>query len=407
MMKSYKFAHIADCHVGAWRDEKMRQLNLNTFSETIDTIIAENVDFVLISGDLFNTAVPSIEALKLVTEKLHQLKMADIPVYGIAGSHDYSATGKSMLEVLEKAKLFQNVMKGDVVEGKIKLSFTRDEKTEVKLCGIYGRRGALEKKYYEDLDYESIEKETGEKIFLFHSGIKEFDPENHGESQSLSFLPKGFRYYAGGHVHFRFAKKLEEYGTIVFPGPTCPNNYKEILELKSGSFCIVSVNEEDKKVIVETKTTKFPEVLHVDISGENLSTTKIGEEFTEKTKNASNKLVLVTIKGKLEAGSITDFSKLIVCPEAFSTLRNTSQLKNPEFEKEMTEHRDINEIEKEVISEHIEESTLNDREGKEMLKEKQIEIILASLTRLAQTKLDGETSADFEERIVQEYKKIL
>ena len=34
-----KFAHIADCHVGGWRDPKIREINYLSFSKAIDEII--------------------------------------------------------------------------------------------------------------------------------------------------------------------------------------------------------------------------------------------------------------------------------------------------------------------------------------------------------------------------------
>ncbi|MFT4326761.1 MAG: metallophosphoesterase family protein, partial [Candidatus Woesearchaeota archaeon] len=110
------FAHIADCHVGSWRDPTMRALNMQYFSDVIDAIIAEKVDVLLVAGDLFNTAMPSVDALKLVTEKFKEVHDAGIKILGVSGSHDYSATGKSMLEVLEKAGLFTNVLQGSVDE---------------------------------------------------------------------------------------------------------------------------------------------------------------------------------------------------------------------------------------------------------------------------------------------------
>ena len=79
-----RFAHIADCHVGAWRDSKMKELNFLQFKLSINKIIEENskskISFVIIAGDLFNTSVPSIEALKLVTENLKKLKDVGIKV---------------------------------------------------------------------------------------------------------------------------------------------------------------------------------------------------------------------------------------------------------------------------------------------------------------------------------------
>ena len=52
-------------------------------------------------------------------------------------------------------------------------------------------------------------------------------------------MPKGFQYYAGGHVHYRFDIIKEGYGKIVYPGPVFPNNFKELEELKHGGMCII------------------------------------------------------------------------------------------------------------------------------------------------------------------------
>ena len=100
-----KFAHLADCHIGGWRDPKLRAANTNSFCMAIEKCLTEKVDFVLISGDLFNTAVPSIDSLRMTVEQLKRVKDAKIPVYFIAGSHDFSPSGKTMLDVLEHAGL--------------------------------------------------------------------------------------------------------------------------------------------------------------------------------------------------------------------------------------------------------------------------------------------------------------
>ena len=42
-----KFAHIADCHIGAWKEEKLRELNIKTFKAAIEICINENVNFIL------------------------------------------------------------------------------------------------------------------------------------------------------------------------------------------------------------------------------------------------------------------------------------------------------------------------------------------------------------------------
>src|SRR3989344_5042598 len=173
-----RFAHLSDCHIGGWREPKMRDANARSFILAIDTCLQEMVDFVLISGDLFNTAVPAIDSLKMAVEQLKRLKDANVPVYIIAGSHDFSPSGKTMLDVLEEAGLVINVARGvELPDGRIKLEFTIDQKTGVKLTGMIGKKGGLEVGYYHFLAKEHLEKEQGKKIFLFHSALAELKPK--------------------------------------------------------------------------------------------------------------------------------------------------------------------------------------------------------------------------------------
>ena len=112
-----KFGHIADCHVGGWREEELRVLSVKSLERAAEICIEEHVAFLLISGDLFNTSMPQIEMIKEVTSIFNRLREHDIAIYIIPGSHDYSPSGKTMLDVLEHAGLVVNVMK--FKEGKI------------------------------------------------------------------------------------------------------------------------------------------------------------------------------------------------------------------------------------------------------------------------------------------------
>jgi DNA repair exonuclease SbcCD nuclease subunit len=189
----------------------------------------KRADFILISGDLFNTSVPEISVLKDVVRKLKELQEKGIPVYVIAGSHDFSPSGKTILEVLEEAGLCRNVVKGKVVDKKLRLEFTTD-RTGAKICGMIGRKGMLERSYYENLDKEALEKEEGFKIFMFHTALSELKPKSleKMESSPVSFLPEGFDYYAGGHVHIVRHSDLPGYRNIVYPGPLFPNNFRSL-----------------------------------------------------------------------------------------------------------------------------------------------------------------------------------
>src|SRR3989338_10614216 len=98
-----KFAHFADVHIGSWRDPRLANASTEAFLKSADMCFEKNADFILISGDFFNTSLPSIDNLKDVVKKLKETNDRGIPVYAIAGSHDFSPTGKTILDVLENA----------------------------------------------------------------------------------------------------------------------------------------------------------------------------------------------------------------------------------------------------------------------------------------------------------------
>ncbi|MBW2993044.1 metallophosphoesterase, partial [Candidatus Woesearchaeota archaeon] len=67
-----RFAHLADCHIGSWREPKLRDAGINAFIKMMNMCIEKNVDFILISGDLFNTSLPAVDHLKDAVEKLKE-----------------------------------------------------------------------------------------------------------------------------------------------------------------------------------------------------------------------------------------------------------------------------------------------------------------------------------------------
>src|SRR3989344_912647 len=108
-----KFAHLAYCHLGSWRHPELQKLNFESFQYALEKCKKEKVDFILIAGDLFDSAYPPIETIKDAFNEFRKLKEAGIPVFIIAGSHDYSVSGKSFLDVMEKSGFAKNVFKAE------------------------------------------------------------------------------------------------------------------------------------------------------------------------------------------------------------------------------------------------------------------------------------------------------
>ena len=393
-----KFAHLSDCHIGSWRDAKLREITTEVFCRVMDHCLAERVDFVLISGDLFNTSLPSLDLLKTVVGKLKEVKDSGIPVYGIAGSHDYSPSGKTMLDVLEEAGLFLNVARGEEAEGKLRLKFSMDPRTGAKITGLVGRKGGLEKDYYHHIDRESLEGETGYKIFLFHTAITELKPEHLAEmeAQPISLLPRGFDYYAGGHVHIVKHVSLEGYRNVVYPGPLFPNSFSELEKLDCGGFYLVDVDGKVERV------SYIPVVVHpitnILVESDYWTPQQITDELVRQcSRSFENAIVTVRLQGVLREGSLADidFKRVIdlcVSHGAYVVMKNTAKLSPREVTEFKVGIERVDDIETQVIAEHV-------GQNNEYSTDAQKRLALSLLTALSAEKDEGERVIDFEEKV--------
>jgi DNA repair protein SbcD/Mre11 len=389
-----KFAHIADCHVGGWSELKLKELNLEVFCKTVEICISREIDFALIAGDLFNTALPSIDLIKRVTLELKRLKDNNIPCYIIAGSHDYSPSGKTMLDVLENAGLVKNVVKFNEENEKIKLDFTTDKKTGVKITGLFGKASGLEKSYYENLIRDNLENEQGKKIFMFHTTLTEFKPEHLAmiSSEPVAIMPKGFDYYAGGHPHYIFNEVKEPYGRIAYTGALFPNNFGELEKFEHGGFFInefIGGGIKEEYIPIRLKEVKK---YNIDLTGKDANQVK--EYILNQVNDFDNKIILLRLKGVLESGRVADINFKGLFEElktAFVVLKNTNELKIKEFEELEDIGEDSENIEEELILKYS-----NNKD-----------FVINLISSLDKEKLEGEKNLDFEMRVLKESLDIL
>jgi DNA repair protein SbcD/Mre11 len=398
-----RFAHIADCHLGGWDDTTLSLLNQMSFEQCIDSCIKEKVDFVIIAGDLFDTARPSIEILEFTGRKLKQLQDHEIPVYLVSGSHDYSATGKTMLNVFESVGMIKRVDIGKGTEQGLSLQMTTDEKTGVKLVGMPGRKGSLEIDYFNDLDRESLEQETGFKIFVFHSAIQEFRPVFFEKMAAvpLSLFPKHFQYYAGGHIHQSDVFKDHTYGVFGFPGALFPNNFRELEKYHHGSFLIVNV--ENNNITVDKREIPVAPVLVMSFDAQNKTPVSLTDEMIMKINetDVADAVILLRVGGVLSSGRVTevDFRKIknMVKEQGAMAIRlNTSKLSTQEYEEiHLEEASSKKELEDMLIDEHVKSHKLLD-----YTVEERVELTKQLFNVLAEEQKDGETKKDYQQRIV-------
>jgi exonuclease SbcD len=307
----HRFAHLSDVHIGAWREEKLARISMDAFRWMLERCLAEKVDFVVISGDLFDSNIPDLQAVKEAAEAMRAVRDAGVSIYVTYGSHDYSVNATSIIDVLSGAGLFTKVVQVEGGEEGIRLKFVQDEATGAKLAGLYGRKNGLESEYYALLDRTPLQKERGFKVFVFHSAIDELRPADYayGQSIPLSLFPKGFDYYAGGHVHSTVLKEVEGYGYIAFPGPLFGHGFGDLEEMARGKvrgFYLVDFSDRVEKVtFIEVP---LPRVIYETIDAEGQTPAQVAKELdrTAAAAEVKDRIVLVRVSGRLAAGRASE-----------------------------------------------------------------------------------------------------
>jgi len=87
-----RLLHTSDWHLGrAFHRVDLIDAQREFLAWLLVQAVEQNVDAVMVSGDIFDRAVPSVDAVRCASEALRDFSIAKIPVVLIAGNHD-SAT---------------------------------------------------------------------------------------------------------------------------------------------------------------------------------------------------------------------------------------------------------------------------------------------------------------------------
>ena len=384
-----RFAHISDVHLGGWKQQPMQTLNFNSFKKAIGISIEKRVDFVLIAGDLFDSAYPPIEILKEAFGEFKRLKDSGIPCFIIAGSHDYSVSGKTFLDVLERAGFCKNVF--DYEERGEEMWLKPTLFGGVALYGYPGKKSGLE---IPELRKVKLHDSPGMfKIFMLHTTLDKAKGTLPIDAIETDLLPRA-DYYAMGHLHINF-----KYDKFLYPGPTYPNNFQELEDLHHGSFYIVDTEPGTERALekIELKI-KDVEAIEVSITNAPTATDEILLEIEKR--NIADKIVLLRVRGELENGKVSDvkFQKIEeFCEErgAYFILKNTHNLKTKELELEI-EIKDPANVEEETIKHYSEENPSDFNS-----------LIPELIEAFSVEKQEGEKTENFNVRLMENAKRIL
>lgn len=291
--------HTADWHLGRrLRDFPLLAEQAAVVDQVVALAVERAVDAVVVAGDVFDTAVPSIEALQVWSSALDRLVAAGVPVFVIPGNHDQADRLAHLGGVLGRAGVHLRGSLADVekplVVGGVALyglPFTRAARVRAHLgVGVdevpeLDDAAALRRLASKVLAAHERDNQGLTPVLVAHAFVAGAGPEDEGEDAlavgGVGAVPvdafDGFAYVALGHIHGR--RSLAD-GRVRYAGSLYPTSFAEATHAKSVSLVTVTRGE----VSVSEHQLELPRRLRVikDVSFEELLRRAASESQAER-----------------------------------------------------------------------------------------------------------------------------
>lgn len=357
-----RFLHISDIHLGKLLfQQNLLEIQIDLLNQIIDYLVDNDIDVLIMAGDIYDRSVPSNEAIEALNDFLSSLILKHHKkVLMIAGNHD-SATRLSFASGLLKQEglyieaFVQDEMKPVVIDGVnfyllpfFKPSYIRYLYNDESIVTYQDAFAAYMKRQKINLDKTNVLI-----THQFIAGNKEVIKSESeailsvGGSEIIDVsLVKQFDYVALGHIH---APQQISRDTIRYSGSLMRYSFDEVKQKKS----IVDVSIANKKVtyqLVELKpkqdlikiTGYFDEVMnydnnHNDFIAVELLDTKIVPNAIDYLRKKYENVLQITYPN-LISKQITNNTKADVGFEKLSSLELFEQfyekIKGSKLDKE-------------------------------------------------------------------------
>lgn len=293
--KSFTFIHCSDLHLGrnfSHRENiepKVFNYILNSSYESFKNIVNDaikfNVDFIIISGDIFDTTSHKLKTQLFLKEQFEKLNNHGINIYMVHGNHDPIGEWKRNIEFPNNVFSFP----ADKVET---VEFKKENEILAKISGISYENFNVKENL--SLKFET-KKEDIYKIAILHSnvgGIKELD--NYAPATLNDLIYKNFDYWALGHYHNRTILKEKPY--IIYPG-----NIQGLAINETGEKGYYLVKVYNKNTDLEFKKSSVLEWEKIEVNLEKIQSidellNKVSHELN-KIKNETPKIIRIKLIG--------------------------------------------------------------------------------------------------------------
>ncbi|MBQ0917739.1 DNA repair exonuclease [Hydrogenophaga aromaticivorans] len=235
-----KFIHAADIHLdsplnglSAYPDapaEQLRSATRDAFTALVDRAIEEDVDFMVIAGDLYDGSWRDYNTGIFFCKEMGRLKRAGVPVFLLFGNHDAES------EMTRKLDLPDNVQ-----------YFSANKPETLRVAGLAVALHGQSFKQKETTTNLVTGYPTAVSdhfnIGVLHTALEGYVAHaNYAPCTVAELHAKGYQYWALGHVH-EFAQ-WSGTSTIVFPGNLQGRNIREC-----GRRGAVLVTVEDEEIV--------------------------------------------------------------------------------------------------------------------------------------------------------------
>lgn len=226
-MKAFRFMHAADLHLDSpfagmaalpqGIRESLRQSTFIALANMVQLAIQQKVDFVLISGDVYDLADRSLRAQIRFQKAMQRLSALGIAVYIVHGNHDPEDGLSAKLNWPAGVHFFSAQEVGV-------LPVVLENKGEIaQIYGISYATAAVTENLVKRIaeKYEGMKNSENQNL-LFRIGLVHTNVEgnqghaNYAPCSMLDLLSSGMDYWALGHVHTR--QVLHTAPPIVYPG---------------------------------------------------------------------------------------------------------------------------------------------------------------------------------------------
>ncbi|QQD85124.1 DNA repair exonuclease [Jeotgalicoccus sp. ATCC 8456] len=304
-----KFIHAADLHLDspfksrtkmpASILEILMESTYKSVTRMVDFAISERVDFILISGDVFDQANRSLKSEIFLKNQFNRLRDKGIFVYMIHGNHDPLSSGFKTNWPENVAVFRENVETYEMMSNKGERIY------------LHGFSYLLDESYENKLDeYPTNTDNRGIHIGLLHGTYAKTDNDvkRYTEFNLEALNNKLYHYWALGHIHVR--QQLSDLPLIHYAG-----NIQGRHKNETGEKGFILVQGDDVRLSTEFVPVQEVVFNNFELKVDTLKKEKLYQkivEFKQGLREKKKYIINLTLNydGEEEM-SLMDFNELI------------------------------------------------------------------------------------------------